>query len=256
MFRYEVTSRKKGSLLWALSFVFMIVAGMNKFITMADQGDANLARLMETLPKAIRVMYGMEGYDLSSSLGYSALMLFFILIMVAFHGIYLGTGLLGREIQEKTVDFIFVKPWSRMRILTQKVLAAVAIVILMQLVIGFSFYSQMKNLEAMSIFWKIMAASIVTHFFFLFLGVLLSVLLHQRENAQKIALSLTLLSYLLVVFGQLYEVPGIEKGSPIGFFPKSLEGTSFYVGLGLTLGLALLFLLLGLGKIKKKQFAM
>lgn len=255
MIRFEMFSRIKGTLIWALSFILMIVAGMNKMMVLSSQGDHNMDKLLESLPRAMRVIYGMEGHDLTNSIGYSGLMLFFILIMLAFHGVFLGTSLLGRESQEKTVDFIFVKPRSRARILFYKVLAGTGIVLFLQLIIGISFYSQMKEIEPISLYKQMILASLVTHLMFLFLGVALSIAITQRENTQKVALVITLLTYILVVIGQLYEFPSVEKATPIGFFPKSLFCTCFYRGIAITAIFTLVILGLAFIEIEQREFA-
>lgn len=254
MFRFELFSRMKSILIWALAFLFMIVAGMTKMVNLSEAGSTELQELIGVMPRIMRVVYGMEGYDLTNTRGYAALILFFVLVMSAFHGSSLGVGMIGRDIQQKTVDFLFVKPWSRKRVFLVKAVAGIVIILLLQTVIAGSFYSMVKDLQAMDVFGRIVLASLCTHLFFYFLGLFFSIVFRGRDMAQKATLLASVLGYFAVIIGQLYSNETVERITPLGFFPKTLMQDSFYPGIAVTVLISLLVFVFALKGIQKKQF--
>ena len=87
------------------------------------------------MPKELLAAFGMDTIDLSTVLGYFSFILMFAQLCLAIQAGNYGFGLVSIEESELTADFLMTKPVSRVRILTSKLLAVLANLIITNLVV-------------------------------------------------------------------------------------------------------------------------
>lgn len=258
MIQREVTTRVKSIILWALGFAFMIIGGMTKFDAFSEGGSGGqqLNQFINSMPRIMRIIYGMEGVDIGYFEGYFGLLLLYVLIMAAVHGAFLGASLLHQEFKERTADFLFVKPMSRDRILGHKLLGGLLVIAILEAFITASLVYVFGQTDKMELLPKTMSAIILTHLLFFSLGFLLTILLPRSKMGQQAALSFILLSYFSISLSQLYEQEWLLNLSPIGWYNKHLyqagSGQLLMTGLLLT-GLILGFLALAIQRFRRKD---
>lgn len=212
----DVKRQLVSMLLWSLGFLFMIIGGMTEFSALGDL-EGSLNQAIESFPKIIRVLYGMEGMDLGTLTGYVGLLLFYVLIMAAIHGVFLGSSLIQREWKEKTEDFLFVKPWTRSSLLGGKFLSGLLVILILESVIGLSFFGILEPRDKMDLWSMIMLSSISTHLVFYLLGFALTIML-EKTWGSRVGLLMVLMSYFLTLLFQLLERPFIKLLSPLAYF--------------------------------------
>jgi ABC-2 type transport system permease protein len=100
----------------------MVGSGMGKFSGTSESGSA-MSELMADMPKALQAVFGMNGLDISTVMGYYGMLYLYLLIMAAVHASMLGANVLAKEERDKTAEFLLVKPVSRSRLLLEKLLA-------------------------------------------------------------------------------------------------------------------------------------
>lgn len=134
VFRRELRAYRKSVLVWLAGVVLLLVASMAKFATLtAVGGDAK--RLIDQFPPAIRSLFGMNGLDITTVEGYFGVLFLYVAVLVSIHAGLLGVDVIAKEEQEKTAEFLYVKPRSRVRILTAKLLAAITMIVIVNGVI-------------------------------------------------------------------------------------------------------------------------
>lgn len=246
MIAREIKTRWKSMLLWAVGFAFMIIGGMTKYDVFGTGSGQQLNQFVQSMPRLMRVMYGMEGTDISTFEGYFGLLLLYVLIMAALHGAFLGSALIHLEFKERTADFLFVRPLTRDRLLLRKILGGILVILILEgVVLGCLWYafSQAGRLELLP---QTILATLLTHLFFFALGFFLTIILPKSRQGQMAALYIILLSYLSVSLSQLYERPWIAGLSPIGWYNANLyRATRTSLSVAALLLLLLLFALLG-----------
>lgn len=234
MIKREITTRIRSIILWAVGFAFMIIGGMTKFDAFSEGGSSGeqLNSFIRSMPRIMRIIYGMEGIDISFFEGYFGLLMLYVLIMAAVHGAFLGANLIHQEFKDRTADFLFVKPMSRDGILLRKLAGGLAVILILEAFIAASVYYVFNQAGKLSLLPRTLAAILLTHLIFFALGFLLTILLPSSKMGQQASLSVILLSYLSISLSQLYEQEWILNLSPIGWYNKHL-----YTATGSTLTL-------------------
>lgn len=217
----EVRSRIVGTLVWALAFFSMIVWGMTEFDAFGTTSGDGLAQLMDSFPRVVRAIYGMDGVDVSTVEGYFSLLLLYTLVMVAVHGSLLGAGLINRELKSGAYEFLFSTPLSRFDVVFRKEIAALIIMVILQVVIGVSTWMALDGTGSEKLLVHTLLATVVTHVVFFHVGYAAALFFVNRRRSQAVAVFAPLLGYLLVVVSQLFGVPLLADITPLGFYDAS-----------------------------------
>jgi len=131
VFWREIRAHWKSLLGWSVGMLFMVVAGMGKFEGYGSTGNSGITQLIDRFPKAMLAVFGMTGLNLTTLIGYFGVLYLYIILMVAIHAGMLGAGIISKEEQDKTSEFLYVKPVSRNRVLTGKLLAGLVIILVL-----------------------------------------------------------------------------------------------------------------------------
>ncbi|MFD0959222.1 ABC transporter permease subunit [Paenibacillus chungangensis] len=119
----ELKSLRKSLILWSIGIVAMVVASMSKYAGMTESGGA-MNELMASMPKAMKAIMGVGELDIATIAGYYGMVFLYLLIMAAVHASMMGANIVAKEERDRTSEFLLVKPISRSRTLTYKLLAA------------------------------------------------------------------------------------------------------------------------------------
>lgn len=230
MIKREITTRLKSLLFWALGFAFMIIGGMTKFDAFGTAGGNELNQFVQSMPKLMRAMYGMDGIDISTFTGYFGLLLLYVLIMTAVHGAFLGTSLIHLEFKEHTADFLFVKPVTRANLLLRKLAGGLSVILILEAVIAACCYYVFRSSGQLDLLPKTIVATVLTHIVFFALGFFLTIAMPKSKQGQQLSLIVVLLCYLSITLSQLYDQVGIfdfnPVGNPIGWYNRHLYTAS------------------------------
>ncbi|MFZ2258518.1 MAG: ABC transporter permease subunit [Clostridiaceae bacterium] len=233
MIKREIMIRLKSIFIWILGFAFMIIGGMTKFDVFGTNTGDSLNQFIRSMPRIMRVLYGMEGIDISTFSGYFGILLLYVLLMVAVHGAFIGTSLLHLEFKERTADFLFVKPRSRDNLLLRKLFGGVLVILIVEAAIAACCYYVFMSSGELELLPKTLLAIALTHLFFFALGFFLTIVSPKSKQGQQISLIVVLLAYLSITLSQLYNQEWILNFNPIGWFNRHI-----YSATPATLGIA------------------
>ena len=133
IFFHEFRHYLKSSLYYLLGMV-LTAALYFSFYPMFSADADNFLKLMQNFPPEMQQALGLDFLNLTSILGYYSFMLVFIALVAAVWTMNLGVSILSREEREKTADFLFTRPASRLKIAGSKLAAALALILLNNLV--------------------------------------------------------------------------------------------------------------------------
>jgi ABC-2 type transport system permease protein len=187
------------------------------------QDAALLNEMLAKFPKALLTAFGMTGLDLSTVLGFFAFIFFFVQLCLAIQAANYGFSLVSVEEREWTADFLLTKPVNRTQILTSKLVAALTGLMATDIVVwvsSFVFINLFKGdatYETSSLL--LMLLSIVPfQLFFLFVGLVVSLLVKRIRSVTPYAMGLGFGMYVLSVFGDLLGESALEKLTPFKHF--------------------------------------
>ena len=188
---------------------FLIIAGMGKYSAGAAAGDNSMNELMKEMPQSLQNLFGVGVFDLTIAVEFFAILFMYILFMAAIHAAMLGSGIISKEERDKTAEFLLVKPVSRARIMTAKLLAALTLLAVFFLVTYGSAYGILsyytKNTSFASDLMKLMASFAAIQLLFLSVGAFFAGIFKNPKKSVAAATSVMMIMYLLAVIVDIVE---------------------------------------------------
>lgn len=222
----ELKAHRWGLLFWSLGMILMVMSGMAKFAAY-EQAGQSAAELMKQLPKAVQVIFGLTGFDLTKASGFFGVLFLYLAVMGAVHAVLLGSGLISKEERDKTSEFLFVKPIPRSRAITSKLLAGATNLVALNLVTMWSsfyfvgYYSKGEN-DSREIL-LLMAGLFFLQLNFFSLGALIAGTAHKPKSATGSATTIMLLAFVLYYIVNLNEkLDFLKYFTPFKYFDAAL----------------------------------
>lgn len=111
----------------------MVGSGMAKYGAYSSSGTS-INSLMRQLPRAVQIILGVGNFDLSKAIGFYGVLYMYLIVMATIHAAVLGAEIISKEERDRTSEFLFAKPVLRTKIITAKLLAAIANMIVLNIV--------------------------------------------------------------------------------------------------------------------------
>lgn len=222
IFKFEFRSRLRSVLTWSLSTAALLFVFFSFFTVFSDQA-ALTQQVMQQFPPELLQAFGMNELDLSSVLGYYALIYLFIQLFLAIQASNYGFGLVSIEENELTADFLLTKPVSRARVLTSKLLAALAALLLTNLLVWMASWGAVMLFRAQQSFELgklvlLFLALPLFQLFFLGVGLLVSLLVKRVRSVTPYSLGLAFGAFVLNAFGSVVGDVSLEQLTPFKHF--------------------------------------
>lgn len=200
--RWELRQRRWSIIWWSIGIGLFLTVVMAVYPTFRDQA-AMLDQSLQTIPESARSLFT-DTADFLSPTGYLSSQAYYLMMppLFSFIAIGLGTSLIAREEQNKTIELLLARPLSRTLLLWSKVSAGflqlLLIGVLMAVVgaievaiIGF------EGVTALSVFWVTMLGLSMSIVFGSIAFMLTALGRFGRGAAIGIATLIALGSYLL-----------------------------------------------------------
>lgn len=132
--KWTVWQRRWSIIWWSIGIFSFIFINMIFYPTFKNEAS-ELQKSFENLPDAALQLFGGSA-DFFSPIGFINSQIFFIMLplLLGILAISLGSSLLAREEQDKTIEALLARPISRSRLLAGKTLAGLAILGIVSLV--------------------------------------------------------------------------------------------------------------------------
>lgn len=222
IFLREMRRSIKALLLWCFGIAALLAAGMGKYAGMHTAADA-LNAYWAILPAPMRALFGIGSFDLSTALGFYGVMFAFLLLTAGVHASMLGAGALVREEQERTAEFLLVKPVSRSRVMAAKYLAAWVQTVILNLVtwavsaLALAPYYP-DGAHAASLI-RLIGGLMLFQWVFLAVGAAMGAVIRKPERAAAAASGVLMSAFLLTMLAGLDEaLDFLNLISPFGLF--------------------------------------
>lgn len=200
IFFRELKDNYKSLLIWALGILFMVAGGMSKYSAASKSGQS-MNVLLSKMPRYIQSLFGIGSFDLSKASGFYGVLFLYLVIMAVIHASLLGATIISKEERDKTSEFLYSKPITRKKIITQKVLAGLLLVFLLNMV------TLLSSLGMVSIFshgepvtpiiLPLMGGLFIMQLLFYSLGLGTSAVRSNPKNAPSIVSGLLLFFFFL-----------------------------------------------------------
>lgn len=222
IFAHEFRARLKSAIIWSLALAFLILFYFSFFSVFADQA-ALMNELLARYPQELRAAFGLDNMDLATVLGFYSFVFLFVQLCLAIQASNYGFGLVSIEESELTADFLLSKPVSRTQVLTSKLLAALAWLAITSLVVwacslmAITLFSKAREYEPRTLF-LLLLSTLIFQFFFLGVGLLVSLLVRRVRSVTPYALGLAFGAYVLSAFSGVFGDVALEYLTPFKHF--------------------------------------
>jgi len=248
IFKHELKQNGTTTLMWIIAL--LAIAAMYISIYPSFSANLDISKVVKGFPEAFKKGFGITDKSLSTFPSLYGMVLNFVVLTGAVQAMNLGANIISKEVRKKTADFLLTKPVKRFNIVTQKLLSALTLLVVTNVVfLAVAWWLIQIFIDSPFQFAVFIRSSLTLFFvqlFFFSLGFLLGVALPKIRAVIAVSLPTVFGFY---VFGLLDTVIGEEKIkylTPFKFFDLNKlttggtyqTGTLIYLGLLLTLFVA------------------
>ena len=222
IFLREMKAHRTGLIWWCLGMVALVASGMAKFAAYEAAGQS-VQDMLGVLPKAVRIVFGLSGFDLTKASGFYGVLFLYIALMAAVHAALLGSNLISKEERDRTSEFLYSKPITRGKALTAKLLAGLVNLVLLNLatlVSSFYFVGYFGKGESVGAdILVLMAGLLFLQLIFFSIGTVVAGVVRRPKSAGSIATSIMFLTFLLSYLVNLNDkLDALKYLSPFKYF--------------------------------------
>jgi len=244
LFYREMKSNMKSLIIWSVSAIALVVMGMAKYAGMASSSDA-MEDMMDALPKTLVNILGMSGFDITTVMGYFGVCFFYIVIMLTIHAVMLGSGIISKEENDKTSEFLMVKPITRKQIITAKLCVSFINIIILNIV---TFIASVISLNMVddgeSHFadtFMLMVGLFLLQVLFMSFGFLIATAKRKPKTVSALAMGILLASFMLsMLINASEKLEWLKYLTPFKYF----EAQDIILGDGYSTGFIILTLVI------------
>ncbi len=222
--KQELKMGRKSLIVWCASLIGTLAIFMMMYPLISEQA-ATFTKVFESFPPEFRKALGLTTTNLGDVLGYYSFAFLYIVLAGAVQAMNIGVSVLSAEVREKTGDFLFVKPVKRSKIITQKILAMLielGIVNIAVCLANFIILSLVSKVSFdMKLYLLLTGSLLFIQLFFASLGLAVSVFLRRIRTVLPISMGVVFLFYIIFLLNQTLEDPKLAWISPFGYFDLS-----------------------------------
>lgn len=199
----ELRAHRKSLIIWSVSMFLLVVGGMGKYSAGLGAGVGSMNELISQMPKSLQNLVGVGVFDLSNALDYFGLLFLYIALMATIHAVMLGCGIISKEERDKTVEFLMVKPVSRQSIISSKLLSALTMLVIFNIItylsaiLILSKYSKgVPFIEGLS---KLMLAMLAMQILFAAFGAMMAAVINKPKLSSAAGTTVLLMMFMLSI---------------------------------------------------------
>jgi len=203
MFLHEFKSYRKSTIIWTFSLIILVILFMSIFPAFSKETEA-FKEIMKGFPEPVRKAMGISIDSISSVLGFYSYIFLYTTLCGAIQAMNLGTSIVSKEVRGKTADFLLTKPVTRGKIMTSKLMAALACLVITNvayLVVSTIMVSFVATKEySYKIFFMISITLFFVQIMFLVLGIIISVVMPKIKSVLPISLGTVFTFFIIGMF--------------------------------------------------------
>lgn len=261
----ELKANARALIIWSVCMFLCVLSGMAKFTgyTSATAVGPSINDLLKTMPTSIKALFGFESFDVTGVAGYLALLFIYVELAAAIHAALLGAGIIAKEENDRTAEYLMAKPVSRAAVITSKLVAALLNVIVINLVtlvsflVVVSFYS--KSADVSGEIRTLLLSMFFVQLIFLSLGAALAAGMKNPKASGSLAAGILLIGYVVARITDMSDrLRFMNVISPFKYFDLGtvVAGGSLNAGaIFLSLGLAGVFIALAYLLYQKRDLS-
>ncbi len=207
MIKYEFKTNFKSLLLWTISVSFLYIVVFIIYPSLMSESNASLMRdMLATMPQEMLKMFNMDILSLEKVSGWFYTEGFVLLVIIgSIYASILGSTILTKEEDEKTIEYLYSKPISKNKIITNKILVCFFnifvfnLIIMIVNIVGLYFSNDLELVKFMTIsFYQILS------FFPIFaISLFISTYFKRTKKTLMMGLAFAIVQYFIKIISDL-----------------------------------------------------
>ena len=207
MLRKEFKSNLKSFIIWTsiLIVIFLVVYLVYPYI-ITDDTMASLDEMLKVFPSELLKAFNMDISSINTAYGWlKSEGLMFVLLIIGFYSSMLGSNMLLKEENDKTIEYLGTLPIKRSKIVTNKVIVSITNIISMTLILGiFNYIFLSISCEFNKLEFLLLSITPILIGIPLFgINLFISTFMHKTKKTVGISLGLVFIFYLINVLSEL-----------------------------------------------------
>lgn len=206
--RRELKANRRSLIIWSSILALLSLLMMALYPSFSDSPDKT-TELLSLFPEEFLKAFGADKLNMGEPIGWFALETYFMIILFgSMFAAIIGSSMLSKEEDEKTIEFLLAKPVTRNHVVTGKLLALLICLVVFNAVVGIvtfigfeAFAGDYSRMELL----RLIAAPFLAHLCYAGIGFLLSLFLTRRKSTYSVSIGIVLMTYFLGVIADLSE---------------------------------------------------
>lgn len=222
--KQELRMGRKALVAWCISLIAVLILFMLLYPSISDQLE-EFQQVFQSFPIEFQQAAGVADLDLSSILSFYQFALTYVLLAGAIQAMNMGVSVISAEVREKTGDFLFVKPVSRNRVISMKILAVLVQILITNAVVFTAALILVTLLSTDSydfkLFTLVTMSLLFLQVFFASLGFFVSVFLRRIRTVLPISMGVVIIFYIIHLLNETLKDAKLGLVSPFDYFNLS-----------------------------------
>lgn len=235
LFKRELKAHRKSLIFWCVGVVILIAFGMEKYGGFSGTGQS-INELMSEMPKSLQAIMGTNSFDLSTAIGYYGLLYLYLVVMATIHASMLGANIIAKEERDKTTEFLLVKPMSRHKIITSKLIATSVNIIIFNVVTFLTSIVMVQRYsngeEVLGEITSLMVGMLILQLIFMSVGTAIAALKTHSKTAASVSTGILLVTFILSIVIDMNErIGSLKYFTPFKYYDAKniLAGNGFEI---------------------------
>ena len=221
VFLHELRSYRRSTLIWALSLSALAVVFLAMYPSFTNDVAAS-KKILANLPPSVRNVLGISLGNFFTIFGFYSYFVGFLVLAGAVQAMNIGLGVIAKEQSDKTADFLLTKPISRAAVITNKILAAIALLVITNIVFIVVSVIGAKAVSTTDFALRplvlIALTVLLVQLFFMALGAVFAVILPKVHSVISVTLPTVFAFFIVGALGAILGNENVRYVTPFKFY--------------------------------------
>lgn len=206
MIKRELKINFKSLIIWTFVLIVIFSLVFLLYPHIIVDNSKSLEELLAIFPKDVIKAFNMDIADISTALGwFKTEGNIFLLLIYGLYASILGSNILLKEENDKTIEFLYSKPVSRNKILISKIIVGICNILIMAIIVMITSLIGLKLCDSFDfeIIVLLTLAPVLPAIILFLLNIFISTYFTKTKQTIGIAISLVFLNYFICTFANI-----------------------------------------------------
>jgi len=197
----ELRAHLKGFIIWSVCIFLFVLSMISEFS--AYYHNPEMTEILEVIPQNMLDAFSISGTNLTTVSGYVSIAAVYFVLMLSVYAGLLGASIISKEERDKTAEFLMTLPISRVKVISEKIIASFILALGMNLVVIGCILAMTIQFEKLDYFGKYMVLFSLSMFIielvFMTIGMALASVMKRYKRSGSLTIGVIIIMYILSI---------------------------------------------------------